>query len=158
MAQPEASRGPFPRNGCRRDTQRFGGIFDGKAGKITQLDYAALTLVQLGQPSQGIIENKQVQIPLLPNAQVLVESDWRNACSPLDRSTIARVIYQDFAHEASGHAEKMGAVLPVLRSISRQPNVGLMNQSRTLQSVIRTFPPQVAARQLAKFRIDQRDK
>ena len=69
---------------------------------------------------------------------------------------VARVIHQDAPDQLRGHAEEMGAVLPVDAALVDQPQVGFVHQGGGLQGVVGPFAPQVPAGQALEFAVDQR--
>ncbi len=70
----------------------------------------------------------------------------------------ARIIDQDAADDLGRHTEEVGSILPADVALIHQSQKGLVNQSRTLEGVIRPFPSKIAAGQSPQFRIDQRRK
>jgi hypothetical protein len=64
------------------------------------------------------------------------------------------MIHQDVPHHLGRNAEKVGAVLPFLRFLADQTQIGLVHQSRALQGVIGALSPETAARDAAQLFID----
>jgi hypothetical protein len=79
-------------------------------------------------------------------------------CAALLRAVTPRVIDQDLPHETRGDRKKMGSVFGIKPWLPGQSQIGFMNQSRTLQSVFGTLPPQMTARDFAEVRIHKGDE
>ena len=60
--EPGPRRSPIELDGLLRDADHQGGLFDAQAPKITQLDYTAVTVVDLAKLLKGRIERQDVNI------------------------------------------------------------------------------------------------
>jgi hypothetical protein len=68
----------------------------------------------------------------------------------------ARILDQYLAHDAGRYSKEMGTILPLWNVVAHQPDVCFMNQSSTLEGVVRAFPLQVMMRDLMEFFVDER--
>jgi hypothetical protein len=66
------------------------------------------------------------------------------------------VIHKDAAHDARGHREEMGAILPIDPRCVDQPEIGLIGESRRLKGVPGTLAPHVTSGQPPQFLVDER--
>src|SRR5215831_1528788 len=60
--QPQARGGPISFYSCRRNSQDFRGVFDGKPGKKSQLDDLALLRIEARQILQRVIQVDEVEL------------------------------------------------------------------------------------------------
>src|SRR5208337_5272869 len=77
--------------------------------------------------------------------------------APLRRVARACLVHQDFAHQTSGNGKKMRAVLGSQRSLSHEPQIGLMHQGGALQSLM-VLARQTSPSQAAQFVVNDRDE
>ena len=87
--------------------------------------------------------------------QAFIEFDAERTSSPFCGGLGFGMIHQDPAHHLRGNSEEMGAAVP-LHSLIDQPQEGFVHQGGTLQSMSRSFPAHVGARQAAQLVIHQR--
>ena len=62
------------------------------------------------------------------------------------------------AHELRGHGKEVGAVLPLWMVFIGELEVGVVEQSRGLESVARSFPFHALMRDALKLGLDERDE
>ncbi|MGA8440773.1 MAG: hypothetical protein WB762_31565 [Candidatus Sulfotelmatobacter sp.] len=75
----------------------------------------------------------------------------------LGRFPFAGVVNQDLTRQPRSHADEVHAVPQIDRLAAGQPELGLVNQSRALQGVIRAFGLQVVVREPTQLLVDQND-
>src|SRR5262249_4001550 len=68
----------------------------------------------------------------------------------------AGMIDQNLTHQAGGHAEKVGAALPLGHLLVNQANVSLVQQGRRLERVIETLTSEIAGREMAQLLVHKR--
>ena len=69
-------------------------------------------------------------------------------------SVCTRVIHQDVPHELCRGGEAVRAVLPRDVLLARQPQIGFVDQRRSLQGVFRALGPHVLPREAPQLVID----
>ena len=67
-----------------------------------------------------------------------------------------RVINQNAPHHLRGDAEEVSAVLPRRGALIDEPQIGFVDETGSLQGVIRAFSLQVLAGELAQFFVNER--
>ena len=88
----------------------------------------------------------------------LVQRDARLRAAALLRAAGARPLDQDLAHRVRGDRAEVRAVLPALRAILHQPQVGLVDERRRLERLARTLAAQIRRRQPAQLLVDDRQQ
>src|SRR5260370_4041374 len=78
--------------------------------------------------------------------------------SALQRVVCATVVNQDAPHEPGGNPEEMTAILPSLRRLVHQPEVGFMNEVCWLQRMPPALASQVRRGQTTELTVDQWNK
>jgi hypothetical protein len=68
------------------------------------------------------------------------------------------MIDQDAAHQFGRQGIEMAAVLPVHRSLLHQFKISLVNKSRSVERMVRTFTAEMPASEPAKFLINSPDQ
>lgn len=68
------------------------------------------------------------------------------------------MVNQDLTPQPRSHADEVRAVPQIDRLAAGQPELGLVNQSRALQGVIRAFGLQVVVREPTQLLVDQNDQ
>jgi hypothetical protein len=136
------------------------GLFNRKFCKVTQLNNPTLLRVQLGELVKSSIERQQVHDwSRRGNGRradgALIKAKSRGSRAALRGPSAPLVINQDPTHELCGDAKKMGAALYRKAFIPGQPQVGFVNESGRLQSVIWTLLSKVIAGHAPQFVIDQ---
>src|SRR5947209_17650508 len=95
---------------------------------------------------------------MMVKGQYLINSIVRYALYTLGSLQVESVLNEDLTHKPRRYSEEMAAVLPVGSALAGQPHISFMDQSRTLQRVISTFPAQISAGQLTQLRVYQWDE
>jgi hypothetical protein len=65
------------------------------------------------------------------------------------------VINQDVAHQLCGESEELSAILPVQITLIDEAEIGFVDDSRSLQGVIRALSAHVVMSQTVQLLIDQ---
>jgi hypothetical protein len=68
------------------------------------------------------------------------------------------VVHEDAAHDAGGHGEEMRAVLPRDGLRIDQPQIGLVDERRRLDTVSRTLVSHVTPGDLMQFVMNERNQ
>src|SRR6516165_758664 len=99
-----------------------------RPAKKTEFDHAALAFIQLRQTCESFVQQEHIHIPLLRNAQSLIQGNVANAGAALDGTAVARVLYQNFPHQPGCNRKEMATILQVRRRLASQPNIGFMHK------------------------------
>ena len=65
------------------------------------------------------------------------------------------MVDENAAHGLRGHTEEVGSVLPRNPTLIHEPQVGLVDQCRSLERVIGALSSQVAAGEAPQLRVDE---
>src|ERR1700747_1395744 len=136
--QPSARRGPRALHRGWGHSQDLRGIFNRKSPEVAQFDDLALLPIQLRKTVESFVESEQIHVALW-RSHTFVQSYSRQAGTALGRTPVSFIVHQNPAHQLSGDAEEVRAVLHLRRFLSGQPQVSLMDQGGGLQSVVRTL-------------------
>ena len=128
--------------------------FNGETAEIAQLDHTGLLRIQCSQGFECVVERDQLRTTLDRTINVFIQREFLKVLAPLFRIMPARMIHEQATHYLCSNPEKMSAVLPVYPCLIDEPEIGLMNQRRRLQGMIRPFPPQIIRRELSQFIVD----
>ena len=115
----------------------------------------SLSLVDARQLVQGVVQSQEFGISVDGQSVQVLEGDPASAVTFVGPA-FAGVVHQDLTHEARGNGNEMRAVLQFHRLTSQQPQVGLVDQRRALQGVIRALGLEVVVRQAPQLFVDQR--
>ena len=87
-------------------------------------------------------------------------SSVTRGCAPprFERAARARALDQDLAHRVRGNRAEVRAVLPAIRPVLHQPQVGLVDEAGRLQRLARTLAAKVAGREPPQFLVDDRQQ
>src|SRR5262249_33870948 len=88
--------------------------------------------------------------------EVVDDLDWPLPAVAPRRLSHARAIHQNLPEDASANGQELSPPAPVLRSLSRQLQVGFVNQCRRLDRRLRV-PPQLPRGETPHLVVDQRD-
>lgn len=155
--QPRPCRCPFARNRGRRDAKDLRSVFDRKSSEESELDNTRLLLIEGGEPLQCVVEHDDIEIDRLWRGfDSFVDCHFADSAPALGRLMAAGVFDKDLSHNARGHSEEVGAILPVRNIGADKTNVGFVNEGRALQCVTGTLALQVMGSYLTKFVVDER--
>ena len=127
--QPGTGRSPVALHGRGRDPHHLRGFLQRKAGKESQLHYAALPRIDLSKGIEGIVDRDDVHIFILALGQGhgVVQCEHADTAATFGGATAASVVHQDLAHKLGCDCEKMGATLPLRGFLPKQPEISLMH-------------------------------
>src|SRR5262249_54865300 len=126
-AKPCAGDAPLALDGCVRDAENFGGLFNGKPAEVTQFDYTALLRIHLFQTLQRIVELDQFMSRRLSEIRRFIERKFLLAGAPLGEIAGAGMLHKNLSHQTRGDAEEMSATLP-RNVLIDQPQISFINQ------------------------------
>jgi hypothetical protein len=87
-----------------------------------------------------------------------VKRDLFSAAPAFGILVLARMVYQNVSHYLGRHRKKVRSILPLYVLLIHEFNVGLINESRSLQSVIASLSSHETARQSAQLGFNHRDQ
>ena len=136
--------------------EHLGGFFQRAAAKGANFDQLGKTLVELFQPPDHVVQEKNRDLVWCRDVQAFVNRHELDAVAPFVRIVPARVIHEEPPHHLTRHAIEMCAVSPVDTSLIDQFQVGLMDQCGGLECMVRAFPLQLARGNAAQLGVDER--
>src|SRR5262249_40257671 len=144
------------------DPQGLGGVAQGEAAEVAELDQPRFERIFALELPQGFVEREQVvRLILLRFGEQAagVELDAPELAAPLVTLLAPRLLDEDPPHGLRGRSEEVAAAVPWLGLIHvHEPDVGLMDQGRGLECLAGLFLGELLGRQLAQLVIDQRQK
>ena len=152
--QPRFRGAPIEHNRFRRDLEDCRRLFHAQPAKEAQLDHFALPRVELCQTAESLVERDQSSQPFIGNADPLFEWDGLPSAPAFGRLTRPGMIYEHMPHGLGSHTVELSPILPWFAGVTRQLQIGLVDESRRLQGVIGVLPLHVPARQLVQLRVN----
>jgi hypothetical protein len=156
--EPSASGIPTALDGGRRDSQKGGRVFDGKAREVAEFDDLALLGIQGGKFVEGGVQRKQINGGLwgLRQIETALYRNRMDAGTPLGGATAPFIVHEDPTHELRGDAQEVGAILDRKSFLPREAQIDFVDQSGSLKRVIGPLLAKVMASDAAEFAIDER--
>ena len=87
--------------------------FPRESAEVAALDDFRFARVQAGQRGERVVQREQFLAPLHRRVYGLIQRSRPLAATPLGPPDAARMIDQHLPHQVRGHAEEMGAALPL---------------------------------------------
>ena len=137
------------------NAEHLGGVFDGQAGKESQLHHAALLRIDPRQVVESVVEGDDIEIGLGRGLLHVIDGQLDGGAAALAGIAAARVFDQDLAHEVGRDAEEMGAVFPLRRMVAGEPHKGFVDQRGTLQGVARALAAKIAVGEAPHLVVDE---
>lgn len=156
--QPGASGGPFALDGCRRNTEYDGSLFDGKPAKKAQFDNAALPRIESGELVERVIESHYIDFGLLGESDLGIETQPRSPGAALGGPAVSGVVNENVPHDLRGDAKKMSAIFPLRLLLLNEAKIGFVYERRTLKGMVGAFAAQMATGQTAQLAIHKRNQ
>ena len=100
----------------------------------------------------------QIDRSLAARQQAFVERDALPRAAALLRAACARALDQDLPHGMRRDRAEVRAVLPAIRLVLHQAEVGLVDERRRLQRLARPLAAQVVGREPPQLLIDDRQQ
>jgi hypothetical protein len=129
-------------------------FFDGKATKVAEFDHPRLLFIKFCKGSERIVECNQLGAAFNGAINVFIQGELLKVLTSLLSVVLTSVINQETSHYLRRDSKEVSPILPVDPRLVHQTEIGFMNQSRRLQSVIGTFPAEVIRRKLSQFIVD----
>jgi hypothetical protein len=155
--QPDAGGGPVAVDGGARKPQHLGYFGSRQASEELHLYDLSLSFIDARQLVQGIVQSQELGVSVDRESVQILEGDLASPVT-FGRSTFAGVVHKDLTHEPRSDGDEVCAALQSHRLTSQQPKVGLVNESRALQGVIRSFGLEVVVSEPPQLFVDQRDQ
>src|SRR5436190_14864277 len=140
FVQPRLGGTPIEHHRFRRDLEDCRRLFHSQPAEKAQLDHFALPRVELGQTAERLVKRDQSSQPFIGNGDPLIEWDGLPSTAPFRRLTRARMVYEHMPHGLGSHTVELSPILPWFAGVTRQPQIGLVDESRSLQGVTRILP------------------
>lgn len=134
----------------------MGDFVDREPAKRAQLDDLGQVRIDRFQSKQRGVQRENGYYARRRYIAYLVDRHACNAMPPLVRAVTPRMIHEDSPHDLRGHAEKVGAVLPVDLALIDEAQVDLMHQRRRLQSMAGALVAKLACGNTPQLGVDQR--
>ena len=109
----------------------------------------------LRQLVQRLVQRNHVHWPLLDYAAPSSRATLLPP-APLGRTMMLGMIDQNLAHQVGRDAEELRAAGALHLRLVHQPQVGLVDQRRRLQRVVRPLAADIGGREAAQFAVDER--
>ena len=119
-----------------------------------EFDDLAFAWVQRRQPFQRLIKGDQLCSSFRVQDSEVFEGHFLPPTA-LGASVITSVINQYVAHQLGSESEELSAVLPVQIILVHEAEIGFIDDSRSLQRVIRALPAHVVMCQPMQLLMDQ---
>jgi hypothetical protein len=126
--------------------------------EVPQLDDLSLPLIHSHQLVQCLVQEQHFTVNRQGGANPIVERDAQPGAWSLGRLALARMIDQDAPHHVRGDAEEVGAVLPGNPVLTCEAHIGLVDERRRLQRVIKSLPTKIRRGLSSELAIDERDQ
>ena len=108
--------------------------------------------------AERLVERDQSSQPFIGNGDAIIEWDGLPSAPPFRRLARPGMIYEHMPHGLGSHTVELSPILPLFAGVTRQPQIGLVDESRSLQGVTRILPLHMPARQFVQLRVNQRHK
>lgn len=151
--EPGPGHPPFAFNGGSGNAHYFGGLLNGETSEESELDELSLIRVERLQAVERLIEFVEGDFRDRGETDAVVDRENLCVATALLRTLVAGVVDENAPHQLGGHAEEVGAALPVYPCLIHQLHVGFMHKRGCLQRVVCPFPPHIVCRDPAKFLI-----
>jgi hypothetical protein len=150
----DAGEGPVALDGARGDLEDGGDLVDGEAAEVAELDDASLAGVLSGEAGESLIDGSDFVEAVGGDGEVVVHLDAMEATGAALGVVLAGVIDEDLAHDVSGEADEVGAVVPV-DVFAGEAEVGFVDESGGLESVVRALAAHVGLGEAVQLRVDE---
>jgi len=156
--QPGLRELPVAHHGRRRHIQHGRGFLHGQAAEESHLDDPTLSIVELCQRFQRLVERDEVRRALVRDDECFIERHLRRVTAALLVVPRAGMVHKDVPHDTGRHGQKMCAILPRDGFRVDQPEIGLVDERRGLKAVVDPLAPDVALRDAMQLLVNQRDE
>ena len=163
-SEPRLREPQISHRGRWRHAKHVADFVEREPAEVAQLDRLGVTRVSPFELPEGFIKrHDRAWIGVVRRHQCMgealgVERNMLRATTALLRSALLRVIDEDPTHGARRDGEEMRAILPIDRSGRREAQIGLVNECRRAQRVIRSLGPETRLREATKLVVDARDE
>jgi len=148
----------MPLDRCDGHSHHIRAFLDCEAAKEAQLNEARLLGIERRECDECVIEGEQIEVRLRKKLETLIERDAAGAPASFGCLVPAGVVDEDFPHQVGSHGEEVRAGLPRSSVLVQHSQIGLMNERRALESVIRALVPEMPAGELLQLCIDERQQ
>jgi hypothetical protein len=150
LIQPGASQEPEAVGNSAADSQHVGGLPVLKAREETQLDERRSLRIVFLQFIQRFMHRQEFIHAVVVYEEMVVEFLSLRPTTALQPLFVPRPFYEDPAHRLRGSGEEMTAAVPSLGLLHiHQPEIRLVNQSRSFKRLSWLFLSEFLRRQLA---------
>jgi hypothetical protein len=156
IQQPHLCEFPVSANRFRGYMQNFRGFFDTETTEKSELYDPAFPVIYFGQAVQGIIQGNDIGIRFAAHRGSILQGEVEQATTSLLVTAGASKVDQNAAHQLGGHGKKMRPILPIYLSAVYEPQVHLVYERGSLESVARSLPGHIALRYPVQLVIDKR--
>ncbi len=129
-----------------------------EAAEITQLDDAALPLVEVSKLGQCLIQQEEIAPAGVDAREVVVEHDPQRSVRTFRRRAGAGMVHENAAHHSRRQREEMHAALPVDLSLAQQAQIGFVHQRGRLECVALAVTTKMACGALPELAVDERQQ
>ena len=145
-------------DGALRQTQNFGGFGSGHADEETQLDDLGLDRIARGQLVERVVDGQKMVLVGGHGDVHVFEIHPLQAAAVTAGEFAAGVVNEKMPHGLGGGGKEMRAIFEGRVVVPDQAHPDLMHQGSGLEGVARRALGHFIRRQLAQFRIDQRQQ
>jgi len=138
--------------------ENTGALFGGHASEVAHLHEASQVLVFGGEDRESVIKLDEIQQFKPGSCLQLDEGSPGVGVAPaaLQSGSLSRVVHQNLPHDTGGDREKMDFIIKLAFGSIEELHVGLMDQRRGLEGMVRTLAPQVTAGDAVHLRVQRR--
>src|SRR5262249_52147047 len=134
----------------------MGRLFDAHSAEEAEFNHPTLAVVNGGQALQCVIQRDNLRGSLSRNGRPLFQRQPGCVTPSLGVTTLPCVVDQDTPHYLRRYGEEVPSVLPTNSLLVHEPEIGLVNQRRSLERVSGGLVTHVPSGHAAQLGINQR--
>ncbi len=156
--KPGASVSPLPLNRLHGHTVERGNVVEFQTDKKPKLHHFCLRCIQPGQFIECIVDFKHMIILRFSGGFEASQVNPVLAAAMAESPFAPGVLNEDAPHCLGRRGEEVASAVPLLVSLTSQPEPSLVHQRGRLQGLARGLPGHLGGSQTAQFLVEQRQQ